>query len=247
MTATFSGVRVLILGGTCEIALFLSEHLIRASLLPILTYRNEKGLASIRNYLAPLEGKYDVCHLNFGDRDSLDSLFRHIDGDLDFMVDLAQGDYESFIAAADDERVCRYFAENVSFRAEVLKLAGRVMLKKRRGRLIFISSSAAERPNRGQGFYAAAKLASEALYRNMGLELGERGVTTAILRPGYIDAGRGKRYLNEQGSDVCDMTPIKRAISKKEIAETILFLLSDSAAGINATDILMDGGLTSGK
>ena len=121
------------------------------------------------------------------------------------------------------------------------------MLKKRKGRLVFISSAAAARPNPGQGFYAAPKLASEALYRNMGLELGERGVTTVILRPGYIDAGRGRIYLQKQDRKILEMTPIKRAITGEEIAQTILFLLSDSAAGINATEISMDGGLTSGK
>jgi 3-oxoacyl-[acyl-carrier protein] reductase len=118
------------------------------------------------------------------------------------------------------------------------------MVKKRKGRLIFISSTAALRPKPGQGFYAAAKLASEALYRNMGLELGERGVTAVILRPGYIDAGRGKVYLQEQDKKVLATVPIKRAITKKEIAETIIFLLSESAAGINAADIIIDGGLT---
>jgi 3-oxoacyl-[acyl-carrier protein] reductase len=247
MNATFSGDRALILGGTCEIALTLATYLVRASLRPILTYKDEKGLRAIRKNLETMDGDYDVCHLNFGDRQSLDSLFCYIGDDLDFMIDLAQGNYESFIAAADEESVCRYFMENISFRAEVLKRAGRVMLKKRRGRLIFMSSSAAERPNPGQGFYAAAKMASEALYRSMGLELGERGVTTVILRPGYIDAGRGREYVNKRGRDILEMVPIKRMITKNEIAETILFLLSESATGINATEILIDGGLTSGK
>jgi len=121
------------------------------------------------------------------------------------------------------------------------------MLKKRRGRLIYISSSAAERPNPGQGFYAAAKLASEALYRNMGLEMGERGITTAILRPGYVDAGRGAIFMRKHGRVLLEMIPVKRAITQEEIAQTILFLLSDSAISINATAIVLDGGLTAGK
>jgi 3-oxoacyl-[acyl-carrier protein] reductase len=81
----------------------------------------------------------------------------------------------------------------------------------------------------------------------MGLELGERGVTTVILRPGYIEAGRGRIYLQKQNRKILEMTPIKRAITGEEIAQTILFLLSDSAAGINATEISIDGGLTAGK
>ncbi len=121
------------------------------------------------------------------------------------------------------------------------------MLKKRKGRLVFISSTAARRSNPGQGFYAAAKLASEALYRNMGIELGGRGVTAVIVRPGYVDAGRGKVYMEAEGGKILAKTPIKRVITQEEVAETILFLLSDGAAGINATEIAIDGGLTAGK
>jgi len=247
MSLHFSGTRALVLGGTCELALVLAQTMIESDLFPLLTYRDDKGLNTIREALRPFHGRYETCYLNFGDRDSLDSIFTQIGNDLNFLVDFAQGNYESLIAGADEESVYSYFMENISFRAEILKRVGRAMLKKRKGRLVFISSAAAARPNPGQGFYAAAKLASEALYRNMGLELGERGVTTVILRPGYIDAGRGRIYLQKQDRKILEMTPIKRAITGEEIAQTILFLLSDGAASIIGTEISMDGGLTSGK
>ena len=247
MNFTFSGNRALVLGGTCDLALALAGSLIAYNLFPILTYRDERGLTSIKKTMQPFEGRYGVHYLNFSDRSSLVSLFTDIGDGLDFLVDFAQGNYESLVASADEDSIYRYFTENISFRAEMLKAAGRVMVKKRRGRLVFISSTAAMRPNPGQGFYAASKLASEALYRNMGLELGERGVTAVILRPGYIDAGRGSIYLQGQGRKALDMVPIKRAIRREEIVQTILFLLSDSAAGINATEISMDGGLSAKK
>jgi 3-oxoacyl-[acyl-carrier protein] reductase len=247
MRLHFSGNRALVLGGTCELALVLAQTLIESDLFPLLTYRDDRGLKTIGEALRPFHGRYETYYMNFGDRDSLDSVFTQIGDDLSFLVDFAQGNYESLIAGADEESVYSYFTENISFRAEILKRAGRSMLKRRKGRLVFVSSAAAARPNPGQGFYAAAKLASEALYRNMGLELGERGVTTVILRPGYVDAGRGRVYLQKQERRILDMKPLKRAITAEEIAQTIIFLLSDSATGINATEISMDGGLTSGK
>lgn len=120
------------------------------------------------------------------------------------------------------------------------------MLKKKGGRLIFISSGAALRPNPGQGFYAAAKLASEALYKNLGLEMGSRGITTVSLRPGYINAGRGKKFI-KQNKKITDAIPVKRAIEPGEVAETILFFLSESARSFNAVEITMDGGMSAGK
>lgn len=247
MKLQFSGRNALILGGSCDLAMCLAECMMESSLFPILTYRNEKGEKRISGKLENHSGRYGSLYLDFGRRDSLESLFGKTGNDIDFVIDFAQEDLESFIAAADSDSVFHYFSENVSFRAEILKRVSRTMLRKKRGRLIFISSTAALRPNPGQGFYSAAKLASEALYKNLGLELGGRGITTVTLRPGYIDAGRGRQYLQTREKEVIKMVPIKRAISEREVAETILFLLSDSARGFNATEIIMDGGLTAGK
>lgn len=191
--------------------------------------------------------RYRSLYLNLGDRDSLNSMFSQIKGEIDFVVDFAQGDMECFIASAAEEDVSCYFAENISFRAEILKMISREMLKKKRGRFIFVSSSAAARPNPGQGFYAAAKLASEALYKNLGLELGRYGITTVTLRPGYIESGRGERYTQSRRDEVLKMIPTKRILTTAEVTETILFLLSDSASGFNATEIHLDGGLTACK
>jgi 3-oxoacyl-[acyl-carrier protein] reductase len=247
MKLDFSGRNALILGGSCDLAMCLAECMMKSSLFPILTYRSEKGEKQISEKLENYIDAYSSCYLDFGRRDFLDSLFRKTGDNIDFLVDFAQGDLEGFIAAADSDSIFHYFNENVSFRAEILKRVSRAMLRKKRGRLIFISSSAALRPNPGQGFYSAAKLASEALYKNLGLELGERGITAVTLRPGYIDAGRGRQYLQAHEKEVLKMVPIKRAITEREVAETILFLLSESARGFNATEITMDGGLTAGK
>jgi len=230
MKLHFSGRNALILGGSCDLAICLAECLMESSLFPILTYRNEKGERRISEKLENYSEEYSSCYLDFGRRDSLESLFGKTGDDIDFVIDFVQGDLESFIAAADSYSVFHYFSENVSFRAEILKRVSRGMLKKKRGRLVFISSSAAMRPNPGQG-----------------LELGRRGITTVTLRPGYIDAGRGRHYLQAHEKEVLKMVPINRAISEREVAETILFLLSDSARGFNATEITMDGGLAAGK
>ena len=234
------------MGGSCELALTLAGLLIRRKIFPVLTCRNEPGLREIRERLGPPQERYETARLDFAEVESLAALFAPADPAFDFMVDFAQGDYEALIAAADDGAVAAFFAENVSFRASLLKRTARGMLHRRKGRLVYISSAAAENPAPGQGFYAAAKLASEALYRSVAIEMGARGITTVVLRPGYCDAGRGRAFLERSGEGL-GRVPIGRAITAEEIAETILFLLSDGAAGINGTVITMDGGLASGK
>jgi 3-oxoacyl-[acyl-carrier protein] reductase len=228
-------------------AITLAKIMIGSSILPKLAYRDEEGRNSIRQSLGQWGDKFETSFIKLGDNKSLEGLFSGAAADIDFLVDFAQGDYECFVAAADEDEVQRYFAENVSFRAEVLKKAARVMLKKKGGRMVFVSSAAAVRANPGQGFYAAAKLASEQLYKNIGIELGRRGITSVTLRPGYIDAGRGGRFLRERGAELLKRIPLGRPLSSSEVAGTIMFLLSETAQGINATEIIMDGGLTQSK
>lgn len=246
MTVHHEKKRGLILGGTCELALCLASRLIAQGMYPVLTWRDQGGKEKIDHSLAAFRGLYDTIRFDLGDPLALKTLFDDEAAGFDFLVDFAQGNYEALIAAADEERIQAYFTENVAARAVLLKHVTRVMLRMRRGRLIFVSSSAAERPAPGQGFYSATKLASEALYRNCGLELAGKGISSVILRVGYVRAGRGRAFL-EHNPDAIRQVPLLRALEAEEVAETILFLLSPAAVGINATILTMDGGLSAGK
>jgi 3-oxoacyl-[acyl-carrier protein] reductase len=247
MIPHFHGKKALVLGGSCDLALTLAAAMVDAGIYPLLTFRSEEGREKIDGRMASFREGYGACHLDFGNRDSLASLISQYGEGIDFVVDFAQEDFEAYVAAADEERVYKYFNTNISFRAELLKKIARIMMKRKKGRFVFISSVAAGRTNPGQGFYAAAKLASEALYRNLGLELGRKGITTVTLRPGYIRAGRGRAYLDAHGEEALRLVPTARFLTEKEVADTIIFLLSESAVGFNATELTMDGGLTAGK
>jgi 3-oxoacyl-[acyl-carrier protein] reductase len=239
MKLRFTGRHALVLGGSCDLGLELARLLIQEDLIPLLTFRSKAGETRIHERLARYEGRYQTAYLDFSRMESIKSLFDKVNRNIDFLVDFIHGNLEGLVGSADTSDVSAYFAENVSARAEVIKRAGRAMLGKKKGRMIFISSLAAEKPNPGQGFYAASKLASEALYRNMGLELGERGITALILRPGYIDAGRGKQYLDSRDASFPDGRNRIKVLTVKEFAETILFFLSDYAGGFTATTLTM--------
>lgn len=237
MRLSFSGSRALILGGSSDLGLALAERMIREELFPFLTYRNTKGLKRITDRLGKFEKSYRTACFDLGIPDSAVSLFEDLNQDLDYMVDLAQGDFEGLVSSAGSGDVEQYFSDNISARARMIKMAGRAMLRQKKGRIVFVSSAAAGKPNAGQGFYAASKLASEALYRNLGLEMEGRGITTVSLRLGYVDAGRGRRYLQDRGERFSRKET--EVLSVKEAAAHILFFLSERAAAFNAIEISM--------
>jgi len=247
MRTKYSGRRALILGGSCELALRLAEEMVREGLHPVMAYRDAKGLERIDGCLKAHDGRYAAIHLDLNTPAESASMQALSDVAPDYLVDFAQGDLEGLVASTSGPAVHHYFEANIARRADIIHLAARSMVARHSGRMIYVSSVVAQRPNPGQGYYAAAKLASEALYCNAGLELAARGITTAILRPGYVNAGRGRRYLEQHMDRAMAKVPLKRALEIDEVVDTIMFLLSDSAVGINATVVTMDGGLSAGK
>ena len=247
MNFTWSGKTALVTGGSSELALALAPMMIQAGIQPVMTYRNETGLAKIQSTLSIEQKRYETVHLDFSNPETLSNINQLSDKTPDYLVDFAQGDFVSLIASADSDKTAAFISESITFRAEMLKRVSRMMMTQRKGRLLFVSSTAAKSPNRGQGYYSAVKLAGEALYKNIGIELGRKGITSVSLRPGYIETGRAKQYIRDNELEIINKIPIRRVLSSSEVAETIMFFLSDSARGFNATEIVMDGGLTAGK
>lgn len=247
MSFTYRGTRALIMGGTCQMALDLARALIDRKIMPIQTYRSSQGLETIEAALRDRSEQYAVCPLDLTRPGTLGELDEHLSRGLDYLVDFAQEDLEGLVVAVDPGAMRAYLETNIAGRAAVMQRVARSMLAGRFGRMVHVSSLAAERPNPGQGFYAASKLAAEALYKNMGVELAARGITTVSLRPGYVDAGRGRDYLGKHAHAGLEKVPLGRALLSQEVVDTIVFLLCDSAAGINAAVVTMDGGMAAAK
>lgn len=247
MQLTFSGKTVLLAGGSCTLALDLARLLLNEGLTPVLTYRSAQGLEAITEAMGNLDGQYRTVPLDFSDPGTLKQALESCGSSPNYLVDFIQDDYETLVASLDTARTARLIGESVAVRADFLKQVTRRMIRQKFGRLVFVSSAAALRPSAGQGLYAASKLAAEALYRNIALEMGGFGITTVCLRPGFVAAGRGLAFIEKNRDRLPDVIPGRRWLSSAEVAHSLLFLLSDEARGFNATELVMDGGLSAGK
>jgi NAD(P)-dependent dehydrogenase (short-subunit alcohol dehydrogenase family) len=116
---------------------------------------------------------------------------------------------------------------------------------KRGGAIVNVSSGAASLGSPHEFvWYAASKAGVDALTLGLGRELAEQGIRVCGIAPGLTetemhalstgDAGR----IERMGPSI----PMKRAAKPEEIAETILFLLSDAASYITATTLRVAGG-----
>jgi len=115
---------------------------------------------------------------------------------------------------------------------------------KDKGRLVFISSGAANRQYvPGLVCYTATKAYMNFFARGLALELGKRNILVNVVEPGLIASDRVKGNIDEPIIEALTATyPIPRAGLPEEIAASVLFLCSNDAAYITGTSLLVDGG-----
>ncbi len=120
------------------------------------------------------------------------------------------------------------------------------LARQRKGRIINISSVAAEHVNQGQTNYAASKGAINSFTRALAVELAGRGVTVNAVAPGFIETDMSENVRNKAGDMIKKMIPLKRLGQPDDIAKTVVFLASADAAYITGQVITVDGGLSLG-
>jgi 3-oxoacyl-[acyl-carrier protein] reductase len=120
------------------------------------------------------------------------------------------------------------------------------MMKQRKGRIINISSVAAEHVNPGQTNYAASKGAINAFTRALAVELASRGVTVNAIAPGFIETDMSEAVRNKAGDLIKKMIPMRRLGQPDDIAKAAVFLASDDASYLTGQVLTVDGGLSLG-
>jgi len=120
------------------------------------------------------------------------------------------------------------------------------MLAQGAGSIVNIASVHGHKIIPGAFPYPVAKHALIGLTRSLGIEYAARGIRVNSISPGLIMSERVEAWLAslpaEQAQAQVDLLPCKRVGEPDEVAYTALFLASDEARFINATDILIDGG-----
>jgi 3-oxoacyl-[acyl-carrier protein] reductase len=120
------------------------------------------------------------------------------------------------------------------------------LMKQRRGRIINISSVAADHANPGQTNYAASKGAINAFTRALAVELASRNVTVNAIAPGFIETDMSEAVRNKAGDIIKKMIPMRRLGQPQDIARVAVFLASADSGYITGQVLTVDGGLSLG-
>ena len=140
----------------------------------------------------------------------------------------------------------KVFSINLKSMLIVLKKILPKMKKNKFGSIVNISSiDALSGDDKPQEAYGASKAAMIRLSKSIAIQYANKNIRSNSILPGPVDTPMQKRWKNNPNAkkNLTKIIPLQRVGKPENIADTVLFLLSEQSCFITGTEIIVDGGL----
>lgn len=191
---------------------------------------------------AAADAHFIPCDLSCGA--SIDTAFARIaeSGRLDILVNAAGIIRRGAFVDLSPEDLEAVFAVNVLGAFRALQAGARLMIASGGGRIVNIASVHGLRTNPGRSAYAASKGAILALTRAMAVELGAHDILVNAVAPGPVAAGMQEGENSPSRSLWTRGTLQGRVARAEEVADAVMFLVSEANGFMNGETLTIDGG-----
>jgi 3-oxoacyl-[acyl-carrier protein] reductase len=244
MDQELTGQVAVVTGGNRGIGKSIAEHLARAGARVAVVARSAERAAQAA---AALPG---AGHAGFGadvaDGTAVDELVKAVEqelGSLDVLVNNAGVTEDNLLVRLGDEAWDRVLDTNLKGAFHTIRAASRGMMRRRRGRIINITSVVGLTGNKGQANYAASKAGLVGLTKSVAKELASRNILCNAVAPGFIEtemtAGLGDATQEALKAQIA----LGRLGSGDDVAAVVRFLAGPGASYITGQVIVVDGGM----
>ncbi len=132
---------------------------------------------------------------------------------------------------------------NLSGAFNTCRALSKIMIRRRYGRIINMSSVAGEIGNGGQVNYSASKAGLIGFTKALARELAPRNILVNCVSPGLITGGMSDALNEKQTRNIIDHIPIGRLGEAQDVSSAVAFLCSDMANYITGQVLRVNGGL----
>ena len=123
------------------------------------------------------------------------------------------------------------------------KAVVKYMSKQRYGRIVNIASIVGEMGNAGQANYSASKAGVIALTKTVAREFATRNITCNAVAPGFIDTAMTQALSEKVKEELAKQIPMGRLGTPEDVAEGVLFLVSETTGYITGQVLNINGGM----
>lgn len=241
----FTNKKYMIVGATSGIGQSVAEALSKQGATLILVGRNESKLRELVERFGENNHKYFARDLS--EQDSYDDIFKTAVQDgkkIDGLVYCAGIAKIMPVSAIDTVELNEIMTVNLySFILFV-----RLFSKKKyheKGSVVGISSISALYPNKCQSLYVASKAAMNAFVQSVAIELAEKNIRINTILPGNVRTSMLNEAINSMSEENSKKLIDRQVLGVSEpcqIADTIMWLLSDASSSVTGREIYSDGG-----
>jgi len=208
--------------------------------------RNQQAADELGSELAKTGVETRIFKADLGDFHEAEALIAFAAkefGRIDCLINNAGITRDGLIMAMSEEDFDRVIDINLKSCFNCTRHASRLMLKKRTGSIVNISSVIGITGNAGQANYAASKAGIIGLTKSCAREFARRGVRVNAVAPGYIETDMTHDLNDKVKEEILHKIALGRIGSPGDVAGVVSFLCSPQASYMTGQVLVVDGGM----
>ena len=210
----------------------------------VLSGTREEALAELRHELGE---RASIAPANLSENEPVDGLVAAAEAaasmELDILVSNAGVTRDGLVLRMKDEDFQQVLKINLESYFRLARAALRGMMRRRRGRIIGITSVVGVMGNAGQTNYAASKAGMIGFTKALAQEIASRGVTANCVAPGFIESPMTDALTDQQKTSILGNVPLGRLGVGADVASACVYLASDEAAYVTGQTLHVNGGM----
>jgi 3-oxoacyl-[acyl-carrier protein] reductase len=164
-------------------------------------------------------------------------------GQVDILVANAGITRDNLFVQLRDEDWDDVIKVNLSATFRLARAATKLMMRRRFGRIIAITSVVGVTGNPGQGNYSASKAGLIGMMKSLAAEYAKRNVTANCIAPGFVKTPMTDALNDKQRDAILSRVPAARLGTPEDIAAAAVFLSSNEAGYVTGQTIHVNGGM----
>jgi 2,3-dihydro-2,3-dihydroxybenzoate dehydrogenase len=221
--------------------------------------RGTPALCTAVDKLAANGGRAEAFPADVADRTQVDSAVAAVErrlGPIDYLVNAAGVLRLGEARQLTNDDLMTTLAVNVGGVVNVSSAVVNRMLSHSRGAVVTVASNAGYLPRVRMAAYAASKAAAAMYTKCLGLEVAEHGIRCNVVAPGSTDTPMLRSMWRDESGPASTLRgdldayrvgiPLARIATPADVADAVVFLLSDEARHITMQTVTVDGGAALG-
>lgn len=201
---------------------------------------------AVKKEIEEAGGKAFTIQGDVSKSEDVDRIFKAVKdefGGLDVLVNNAGINRDALLIRMKESNWDDVIATDLKSDFLTTKAAAAMMMRKRKGSIINISSVVGIMGNIGQANYAAAKAGVIGLTKACAKEMAARNIRVNAVAPGFIETAMTDGVPEKIREGMISSIPMGRMGQPEDIAKAVCFLASDDSSYITGQVLVVDGGL----